>query len=293
MRADSSSVVTEECLVVISEVDPVAVRVAERWGTLEATEWKVEGGVVRRLSPGVTVLRRDRPHIHDERLDERLPASLRNDRPTIVFPSIHRSEQNVPCLTVHPLGNPGSTSEVGGRPDTWVPADPRRMTAALRALAAEAPAIGLRASFEATHHGPELSLPAFFVEIGFGTAGTPPADAVRLLARVISGLEPDASDRVALGIGGGHYAPHFTDLALRRRWAFGHLISRHALAGLSAGSARSAYAASGGPEGILYARAEDAARADLAALGPRLRDQDAPRRVSVPPTDGARPASGT
>ncbi|MGA9839640.1 MAG: D-aminoacyl-tRNA deacylase [Thermoplasmata archaeon] len=281
-------------LVISSGEDPVASRVTERWGTPESTGWVVEGVPVRRLGANSLLLRRPALHIRDERLDLRLPLELRERGITLVFPSIHRSEQNVECLTVHPLGNPGPTAEVGGRPRLLVPTDPRRMAATLRRLAEGGAPLGFSATYEATHHGPEVELPAFFVEIGFGTANAPPDAAVRLLADVLPDIVPDPADRIALAIGGGHYAPHFTDLALRRSWAFGHLISRHALAGLDAATARSAWGQTVGAEGVLYARAEDAKLPALAEIGPRLRDGAAPsRREALAPTGASRPASGT
>src|SRR3989454_1535080 len=39
---------------------------------------------------------------------------------------------------------------------------------------------------------------------------------------------------IAIGLGGGHYVPRHTDLALLRRIAFGHLIAAYALEGGSA-----------------------------------------------------------
>ncbi|MCI4373682.1 MAG: D-aminoacyl-tRNA deacylase [Thermoplasmata archaeon] len=252
---------------------------AESWGTPPATGDHVEGAAIRILSDRALLLRRPEFHIHDERLDARLPASIHSLRPTLVFPSIHRSESNVPCLTVHPLGNTGDTAEVGGRPRVLTPTDPRRMASALRSLAERGAAIGLSATFEATHHGPELQLPAMFVEIGYGTEPGPPPSAVRVLADVIPNLDDASSDRVALAVGGGHYAPHFTDLVLKRQWAFGHIISRHSLATLNPEMARSAFAMSEGAEGWLAARAEDAGHPALAGLPPRYRDSDGPSRA--------------
>ncbi len=279
-------------LVVLSATDPVAALVGERWGTPTATGATVEGAAVRQLADGVLVLRRPGPHIHDERLDLALPPELLREAPTLVFPSIHRSEQNVACLTVHPLGNPGPRAEVGGRPRTLVPTDPLRMTAALRALGPRAASEGLPATFEATHHGPELNLPAFFVEIGYGSGAAPPPGSVRILAEEIPRIAPAADDRVAIAVGGGHYAPHFTDLALRRRWSFGHIVSRHALAEIEAPAARSAYEGTPGAEGIVYARAEDVDHPALRGLGPRRRDGDAPPRADRGPGPVSRAGPG-
>ena len=117
---------------------------------------------------------------------------------------------------------------------------------------------------------------------------------MKILADVIPAIVPDASDRVALGVGGGHYAPHFTDLARRRRWAFGHLLSRHALTTLDVSTARAAWDGTDGAEGILYARAEDSKLPALTGLGARLRDGEAALRTTGPAPAGAYPsASGT
>jgi D-tyrosyl-tRNA(Tyr) deacylase len=281
-------------VVVVCESDPVAALVAREWGTPPSTGEHVDGVPLRRLGEHRLELRRAVPHIHDEGLDRRLPAAVRDANPILVFPSIHRSEQNIACLTVHPVGNLGPSAELGGRPSTVTPAEPRSMTAVLRRLSEEGSRAGLSATFEATHHGPELGLRAFFVEIGYGAAPTPPEPAVRILARAIREFAPDPHDHVALGVGGGHYAPHFTELALHRAWAFGHIVSRHALESLDPATARAAYAATDGAEGILYARAQDANHPALAGLGPRLRDSAAPGRAEPPkgegPTPGVRPA---
>lgn len=282
-------------VVVVSESDPVASRVAERWGPLPSTGEFVEGAAVRRLSDTVHVVRRPGPHVHDERLDRLLPPALAGLRPTLVFPSIHRGEQNIHCLTVHPLGNPGGSAEIGGRPRTLVPTDPHRMAAALRGLSERSAAVGIPATFEATHHGPELDLPAFFVEIGYGEDPGPSDAAVRALAEVIAALGPTEEERVALAVGGGHYAPHFTDLVLRRRWALGHILSRHSLLDLDRATAESALRATPGAQGILYARVADSDHPALRELAPRERDGAAAPRGerSDAATRGGRSTSGT
>lgn len=282
-------------VVVVSEPDPVAARVVERWGTPPSTGEHVDGAAVRRLGPETLLVRRRGLHIRDELLDRAFPPSVRATAPTLVFPSIHRGEQNVRCLTVHPLGNPGPSAEVGGRPRTLVPTDPATMAAALRVLAEEGEGLGLPATFEATHHGPELDLPALFVEIGYGTDAAPPGEAVALLARAIPELAPAGDDRIALAVGGGHYAPHFTDLVLRRRWAFGHILSRHSLLEIDRATAESALRGTPGARGIVFARAGDSDHPAVRDLAPRERESAAaPReRSGVASTRGGRSSSGT
>lgn len=267
-------------LLVASEADPVATAVLEHWGTPPATGEHLDGTAIRALTPDAWLLRRPGRHVNDEGLDARLPRALREARVPLVFPSIHRSESGVPCYTVHPLGNLGDAAEVGGAPGRLTPTAPRLMTDALRRLREAGRSLGLPATYEATHHGPFLGQPAFFAEIGFGPAEGPTPEAVAALSKVLLALAEEPGDRVALGIGGGHYVPHLTDLALTRAWAFGHLVSRHALARASREQLESALALTPGAEGIVYARALDAEEPKLRDLAPRLRETAAPRRTA-------------
>jgi D-aminoacyl-tRNA deacylase len=233
------------------------------------------------LGEDVATLRRPGWHIHDEHVDRKLPLEYQRAKVPIVFPSIHRSEAGRPALTVHPLGNPGSEAEVGGEPGRLNPTAPRLMADAFRKLAEAARPLGLEATFEATHHGPSLEVPSMFVEIGSGTEPDPPEAAVKALAAVVSHLTPDPGDRVAVAVGGGHYAPHFGELVLERRWAIGHILARHALDTMGAGIPSEAFRLSDDAEGWLMARAGDWGDR-FASIAPRLREQEAPRRGAPP-----------
>jgi D-tyrosyl-tRNA(Tyr) deacylase len=269
--------VTFEYVLVVSEEDPVARAVAEAWGTPPSTGPRIDGSPVRALSDRVGLLRRPGLHIHDEAL--RVPGDPPGDpAPTLVFPSVHRSATDTAALTVHPLGNLGDSNEVGGRPRTLVPTDPRRMADALRRVAEVGRALGWPASLEATHHGPALEQPAFFVEIGAPDFEHPPEIAVREYGRLLTELAPDPSDRVALALGGGHYAPHFSDLVLERRWAVGHVLPRYAEPLMDRTRLADAAAKSPGLSGTLYHRAEDRERWSRCEPPPMLRESEAPRR---------------
>jgi D-aminoacyl-tRNA deacylase len=261
---------------VLSEPDPVARAVAERLGPGEATGAHVDGAPVRALAPGVLAIKRAVAHVRDDDLDLRLPSALRGPTTTLVFPSVHRSESGRPCFTVHPLGNLGPRADVGGRPRTLVPSAPRLMADLLRRLSEAGDRHGLPATYEATHHGPALSLPALFAEIGADDPVWSRRELTAALAEALRSAEEDPRDRVALGAGGGHYVPRFSDLARRRRWAFGHLLPSHALDELDDATAEAATRATPGCEGVVFARAADAERPIARALGPRLRETDAP-----------------
>jgi D-tyrosyl-tRNA(Tyr) deacylase len=265
-------------IVILSEPDPVAAAVSDLWGTPPASGAFVDGVPVRVVRPKVWALRRPVPHIHDDGLDDRVSAAVGPEVPMFLFPSVHRSESGRPCLTVHPLGNLGPDAEVGGRPRTVNPTAPRAMADALRRFHEAGDRHGLVATYEATHHGPVLRSPAFFLEIGADEEQWRRPELVRAVADTLLELDEDPTDRVAIGVGGGHYAPRFTDLALRRRWAFGHLIPSYALPRMTAETARAVRSAVPGSDGAVFARASDVDAAVSSEFGPRLRESDAPRR---------------
>src|SRR5256712_741670 len=171
-------------------------------------------------------------HLYRDHLDRDLEGAFGRPVDLVVYLSKHRSESRRPSLTVHPIGNPRA-AEFGGQPETLVPSAPRWMTAALRGLRKEAKGLAYNVTFEATHHGPYLTTPTFYIEQGSTEREWEDLAASRAIARVLLALEPvDAP--IAIGLGGGHYVPRHTDLALLRRIAFGHLIAAYALEGGSA-----------------------------------------------------------
>ncbi len=274
--ARGGTVLDRRYLIVVSEADAVAVEIARHWGTPPSTGEFVGGTPLRSLSDAVLLLRRRPLHVEDSELGAQL-GSVVPDLP-IVFPSRHRSESRIACVTVHALGNLGEVAELGGEPRRVVPAAPRLMADALREFHGVAATVGLPASYEATHHGPLLHQPAFFAEIAESVPPGPRATLSRAVAEVLADLDEDPADRVAIGVGGGHYAPHFTELALGRRWAFGHIASRHAGETVNAEVVERLRAATPGSDGALFQRVSDADDPVWAGLGPRLRDADAPRR---------------
>src|SRR6267378_5618353 len=166
-------------------------------------------------------------HLNRDDLDRDLESSYDERVDLVVYLSKHRSESGRPSLTVHPIGNPGA-AEFGGQPETLVPSAPQWMTAALRGLQHAGRALAYEVTFEATHHGPYLTSPTFFIEQGSTEREWEDREASRAIARVLVDLRPlDAP--VAVGIGGGHYMPRHTDLALRKKIAFGHLLATYAL----------------------------------------------------------------
>ena len=147
----------------------------------------------------------------------------------IVFVSRHSSAKGMASFTTHATGNWSGTSDYGGKPRELSVASPLCMLSFLSEISREAAGLGVPVTYEATHHGPLLSTPSLFAEIGPVEVPMDPRRAKALagsVASLLGGEEPEF-DKVALGIGGTHYPEKFTKLALSGKYAFSHIMSRY------------------------------------------------------------------
>ncbi len=218
-------------VLVASESDEASV--SQRAALLALASWgeapRFEGRPAQRRGD-VVLASISEPHLYRDHLDRDLAQAFGARPDLVVYLSKHRSESRTPSLTVHAIGNLRN-ADLGGRPRTLVPAAPLWMTAALRRLRVEAQRLPYEVTFEATHHGPYLETPTFYIEQGSTEKEWSDPEASAAIARTLIDLAPvDAP--IALGLGGGHYAPRHTDVAIARRIAFGHLLPSHAIQGL-------------------------------------------------------------
>ncbi|MBU1941867.1 MAG: hypothetical protein KKC68_08845 [Candidatus Thermoplasmatota archaeon] len=170
----------------------------------------------------------DRTIYHDN-LDKELTQILKKQPSLLIFLSRHTSKMGKPTLAVHPIGN-YNTASFGGKPHTLVPSAPYMMTNLLRKINTyhKKTPLHYQVCFEVTHHGPYLETPTLFVEVG----STPTQWIQKLPAQIIAKAiynqitspQNEQSIPTIIGIGGGHYAPRFTDIALEKQVAFGHMI---------------------------------------------------------------------
>lgn len=171
--------------------------------------------------------------ITHEKLDKEINKELGIKTDQTIFLSRHRSKTGEPTLTVHPIGNYGK-AEFGGKTRTLIKTSPKLMTQLLRILRKNAGEEKLyhKVCYEVTHHGPYIDTPTFFVEVGSTEEEwikTKPAEVVaksvlELLENYHYEKDFEEDIPVLVGIGGGHYAPRFTDIAFEKRAAFGHMI---------------------------------------------------------------------
>jgi len=221
------------------------------------------GGYKRTAAPPACLAVIPEVHLHADFVENRIASALSLPAGKIeclIFPSKHRAESGKKSFTVHPMGNYGPEALYGGKPGTLAPAAPYFMSEALRILkglhsgmashdeAKDESGERRRAnslsdfdvSFEVSHHGPLTGVPSFFIEIGSSGNEWDIPEAGKLLASVIMNLLDRCSGKeavektekrahVAVGLGGGHYAPRFSDAAAENDIDFGHMIPGYAL----------------------------------------------------------------
>jgi D-aminoacyl-tRNA deacylase len=219
-------------LVVTSSEDPASMNIRAR--LLERSGWAERGTfedhpVLARDE--FRMIQVDRIHLEEDYVDDRASKALGEPVDVVIFASRHRAESKIPTLTVHPIGNYAS-ADFGGKPGTLCRTSPHLMTSALRNLASRAKGMGFNISFETTHHGPVVSSPAFYIEIGSYEELWGREDAAEAIADSILTVKEEGY-RTVLGVGGGHYAPRFTEVALTRKVSLGHMAANYALEALT------------------------------------------------------------
>jgi len=218
-------------LIVTSSEDPASMNIRAR--LLERCVWSETGsfeGHATMTKDEFLMVQVDRIHLDEDLIDERVSKVLGLNVDLIVFASRHRSESKIPTLTVHPIGN-FSSADLGGRPGLLCKTSPQLMTSALRALSANGKGLGFNISFETTHHGPFVSSPTFYIEIGSYEELWRREDAAEAIAESILSIK-DEGHPVIVCVGGGHYAPRFTEVALSKKVAIGHMAANYALEAL-------------------------------------------------------------
>ncbi|MHA1410524.1 MAG: D-aminoacyl-tRNA deacylase, partial [Candidatus Odinarchaeia archaeon] len=148
----------------------------------------------------------------------------------IICPSKHSSKSGIPVLTTHTPGNFDS-ADFGGKPQKVSISNPFGMKYALKKLFEMKEKLGLeyRVSYEVTHHGPTLMTPICFVEVGSTSEQWHDHKATFAAAKaIISSIkEYNLHEEIAIGLGGGHYAPSFTKIGLNTDLFLGHIIPKY------------------------------------------------------------------
>lgn len=218
-------------LIVTSGEDIASMNIRQR--LLSLAEWKEigkfrgtpalsAGGSYMIFIPGI--------HLEAENLDSEVKKALGIDFDCMIWASRHKSQSGLRTLTVHPIGNYGK-AEFGGRDGRLAPTCPRLMTKAFLLLKKSAGSLDFQISFECTHHGPYVETPSFFIEIGSDESAWKEEEPAKKIAEVILSLDKNQdtlADKIAIGVGGGHYAPRHSEVALAKKLSFGHMLPNYA-----------------------------------------------------------------
>jgi len=224
-------------LIIASSEDPASTNIKN--SLLEQTTWEEHGTfydfpIFRHVSMNnLVIVTIPDKKIRHENIDIEVHEQLHIDPKIAIFLSRHRSKMGEPTLTVHPIGN-FADAEFGGQPKTLVPCAPRMMTHLLRLIKKNLQPTDLdyKVCYEVTHHGPFLKVPSLFVEVGSTEIQWQQKEPASIIATSLLELlttyqyedEFPKEIPVLLGIGGGHYAPRFTDVVFQKNAAFGHMI---------------------------------------------------------------------
>ncbi len=163
----------------------------------------------------------------------------------LVFLSRHSSASKTLSLLMHFTGNWTNNNEYGGQPKSLGLSDPllgKIIFLELNNKVSELGFDGIPISLEATHHGPtELDKPLIFVEIGSDLDAWRNRELGHLWAvTIIDAIKKiDNGDllsryEVALGFGGPHYAPNFTEIEKKTHIALSHIAPKHVVDNLDA-----------------------------------------------------------
>jgi len=153
----------------------------------------------------------------------------------IVFVSRHSSESGIPTLSVHTPGNLGDKADFGGIPRKVSVSPASAMKDCLTEMKRLKDELRLsyEVSYECTHHGPCLDVPAMFAELGSSLSQWKDLKAAEAVAQAvmhaISRHTKSSEYEAVLGIGGPHYNDKFTKYALGSKYAFGHIIPKYAV----------------------------------------------------------------
>jgi D-aminoacyl-tRNA deacylase len=224
-------------LIISSSYDPASINIRDR--ILEQSEWEeintfYNNPVYKNVDIKDIMLAtiNDRK-IRHENLDKEIEKELKIKPKQAIFISRHTSKSGAPTLTTHPIGNYGD-AQFGGKSKTLIKSSPKLMTELLRIIKKNAKEGKLyhKVCFEVTHHGPYLDIPTLFVEVGSNKEEWVKKKPASIIAKSVLDLlsmyqyEEDIKNKipVLIGVGGGHYAPRFTDFALEKKIAFGHMI---------------------------------------------------------------------
>jgi D-aminoacyl-tRNA deacylase len=166
--------------------------------------------------------------VHYESIDKEINADF------FIFISKHQSQAAIPTLSVHNIGN-WADNKVGGKKNTLVYTSALMINKAFLVLNEVGKDSGYEIVYEATHHGPFLDKPTFFIEIGSTKKEWLDEKAGAIISDTLLKclFQNNNQSDVVIGIGGLHTCPEFNKISLRNKIALSHICPKYMLSSLN------------------------------------------------------------
>lgn len=144
----------------------------------------------------------------------------------IIYCSKHQSAAGVHSLTIHFTGN-WNTADFGGKNSELSIAAPSIAKSLFKELKKRAG--DWEVTLEATHHGPKISKPSLFIEIGSNEEMWKDKEAGKIIAETILHGISGKKYTVALGLGSTHYPATYNRIMAETDIAIAHICPKHKL----------------------------------------------------------------
>lgn len=182
--------------------------------------------------PHVPIIEFSKESIYLEKIDK--DERLKNAE-FVIFASKHQSKNQVPSLSLHAPGN-FRDAEYGGKPGKISMTSGQALKFLFKKLnenASLTPEISHQVTLEVTHHGPLISKPCCFIEIGSNLEQWQDKKLGEIIAKTIADFQNfiiKKEIKTAIAIGGPHYCPSFNKIQLNNKeWALSHIIPEYCL----------------------------------------------------------------
>lgn len=186
------------------------------------------------FAPQIPIIELKKETIYSEDINSKNYPELRGVD-FLFFASTHRSKKGDPSLCLHVAGN-WRSADLGGKEGKVCPTSSHVMKYLFGKLHDNAEKVKevaekYKISLEATHHGPLLTIPSCFIELGSLEDEWKDKKAAKVIAETILSLEKFKKQDnwiSCIGIGGGHYCLNFNNIQLNSKYAISHVIPEYA-----------------------------------------------------------------
>lgn len=166
--------------------------------------------------------------VYCENVDKNINADI------FLFVTTHTSASGIKSLSLHTQGNWGTKAELGGKGNKLAPCPALFLKEGFKKMVEICDLPDYDVIQECTHHGPSISKPSIFIEIGSSENEWGNEKAGKINAEVIKhivSVDP-RNCRTAVGIGGPHHTPNFRKIQLDSEIAIGHVCPKYMLENL-------------------------------------------------------------